>query len=126
MALFLLKTCRFQIIYVARNPKDVVQSYHKLLRWNLEIRIDQEDLGAFVDAFTNGNGKVLFTDLFSNITRHFKISVWYVIKSITQLLFPLSYVWPLDGPRARILEETKLWKHLVLEIRRYCTGFLKL
>ena len=48
----------FQIIYIARNPKDIATSFFRLMQWLGGLKDDENTFEKFVEAFVNGTGKL--------------------------------------------------------------------
>ncbi|XP_053373339.1 sulfotransferase 4A1-like [Mercenaria mercenaria] len=45
-----------RIIYMVRNPKDVVISFYRLMHWGDQLAEDETTFDQFVDTFVNGTG----------------------------------------------------------------------
>ncbi|XP_060595287.1 sulfotransferase 1C4-like [Ruditapes philippinarum] len=51
-----LQNGKGRIIYLTRNPKDVITSYYHLLQWLNELRDDEETWPKFFNSFVEGKG----------------------------------------------------------------------
>jgi hypothetical protein len=52
-----------QIIYVARNPKDIVTSFFRLMQWGDGLNETDGTWDLFVDAFVSGTGKFAYNNI---------------------------------------------------------------
>ncbi|XP_060595994.1 sulfotransferase 4A1-like [Ruditapes philippinarum] len=51
-----LRNGKGRIIYIARNPKDVIVSAYNLLKWTNELSNDEKAWNEFLESFVNGSG----------------------------------------------------------------------
>ncbi|XP_045170042.2 sulfotransferase 4A1-like [Mercenaria mercenaria] len=51
-----LRQGKGRIIYIARNPKDLVTSFYRLMQWGDQLEEGDKTFHQFIDAFINGTG----------------------------------------------------------------------
>ncbi|XP_060597875.1 sulfotransferase 1C2-like [Ruditapes philippinarum] len=51
-----LRNGKGRIIYIARNPKDLVVSFYRLMHWGDQLTEEETTFDKFIDTFVNGKG----------------------------------------------------------------------